>query len=146
MKSTGCKIGGFFCLECQDSIGTMNDRENTITFISLFIVCLLVVFLQAFLKQKHREMLDRSGRKKLAVLSEIHTKQGEKYGSYFCMFTFSVGDKNYECKQTGNYTKLKIGDTVLIEYAAENPSVARVIDKYYMKKHHHLRKSKKSGR
>jgi hypothetical protein len=34
---------------------------------------------------------------------------------------------------------MKIGDSVLIEYAIQDPSVARVKDFYYMKKYHYLR-------
>jgi hypothetical protein len=34
---------------------------------------------------------------------------------------------------------MNIGDSVLIEYAIQDPSIARVVDRYFMKKYRYLR-------
>lgn len=55
-------------------------------------------------------------------------------------FKYKVQNESLEFNQSGDYDFMKLGDTVLIEYAIENHSVARVKDKYYMKKYKHLKK------
>lgn len=36
---------------------------------------------------------------------------------------------------SGDYTFLKIGDTVLIKYSLKDPQTIFLLDKYYLKKH-----------
>lgn len=54
-------------------------------------------------------------------------------------YRYSVNGTDYEYEENRNFNDLKVGDTILIEYSVEDPSVARVVDKYYMKKYHHLK-------
>jgi DUF1680 family protein len=54
-------------------------------------------------------------------------------------FNYWVKNKKFSICQKGDFSFMKKGDTVLIEYALRDPSVARVKDRYYMKKYHYLR-------
>ena len=54
-------------------------------------------------------------------------------------FNYIVKNKKFSICQKGDFSFMKIGDSVLIEYAIKDPSVARVKDCYYMKKYHYLR-------
>jgi hypothetical protein len=54
-------------------------------------------------------------------------------------FIYYVNGKKYGSNESGDYTFMKIGDTILIEYAVKDNSVARVVDKFYMKKYRRLK-------
>jgi hypothetical protein len=47
--------------------------------------------------------------------------------------------KKIQFDYIGDFSFLKIGDTVLIEYAKDDPTVAKVKDRYYMKKYNYLK-------
>ncbi|HLP55114.1 MAG TPA: hypothetical protein VK151_08800 [Fluviicola sp.] len=48
--------------------------------------------------------------------------------------SYTVSGKEYQVTAPGDYLDMSVGDTVLIEYASEDHSVARVVNKYYMHK------------
>lgn len=50
-------------------------------------------------------------------------------------FNFYVQRTKYKIEKHGRFNFLQKGDTVLIEYSIEDPSVGKVIDFCYMKKH-----------
>lgn len=54
-------------------------------------------------------------------------------------FIFRIGKKKYIFDYIGDFSYMNKGDTVLIKYSIEDPSVARVIDRYYMQKYKHLK-------
>lgn len=73
----------------------------------------------------------------VGILIDIHTPQGVN-GSYYGIIEYVVTDKHYEAKLLNDFSMLKLGDTVQIEYAVEDHSIARLVDRYYMKKNRHL--------
>lgn len=73
----------------------------------------------------------------LAILiEEHHGSERFRNGRFY----FFVNKERFEIKEFRNFKELTKGDTVLIEYSVEDPSVARVVDKYYMKRYRHLKK------
>lgn len=54
-------------------------------------------------------------------------------------FRYHINGKDFEVDQIGDFSFLNEGDTVLIEYAIEDPTVAKVKDRYYMLNNRHLR-------
>lgn len=64
------------------------------------------------------------------LIKEIHESVRNANGEFY----FFVNRKKIKMKEYSYFSHLKTGNTVLIEYAIEDPSVARVKDKYYMKK------------
>ena len=69
------------------------------------------------------------------LIEEHHGSANFRYGKFY----FFVKNKRFDIKEWHYFTELSKGDTVLIEYAIEDPSVARVKDKYYMQKYKQLR-------
>jgi hypothetical protein len=96
---------------------------------------LFVSILFGIIRYNKRETLLKNSNSTFGIL----VRQYSKGKNPNAVFTYKVKDKIYEFNQIGNYTNFKKGDTVLIEYAIEDPSVARVVDKYYMQKYKHLK-------
>lgn len=74
----------------------------------------------------------------IAILIDIRSGEGVRQtatGTY----KYLVNGRKYEYEENRNFNDLSIGDTVLIEYSIEDPSVARVVDKYYMQKYKNLK-------
>lgn len=84
------------------------------------------------MEEKEIKMLKKNY-KTTAIVIEIHQPE-VIHDSYSGTFQYKIKNKIYKFTQIGNYTLLKLGDTVLIEYAVKDNSIARVIDKNYMRK------------
>jgi hypothetical protein len=69
------------------------------------------------------------------LIEEDHGSAKFRYGKFY----FFVKNKRFDVEERDYFTELSKGDTVLIEYAIKDPSVARVNDKYYMQKYKYLR-------
>ena len=77
--------------------------------------------------------------KTIGILIEIEEGKGVHQTAYG---KFKYNEKNNEISftQSGDFSFMKLGDTVLIRYDKENNKVAEVLDKYYMKKYKKLKK------
>lgn len=53
------------------------------------------------------------------------------YGAYY----YYVNKIRYENEDRKDFTDLKVGDTILVEYSKKDPSISRVVDKHYMKRY-----------
>jgi hypothetical protein len=73
------------------------------------------------------------------LIEEIHESVRTTHGE----FNFYVKKNKIKLKEYSYFSHLKKGDTVLIEYSIADPKVARVKDKYYMKKFSYIKKNKK---
>ena len=73
-----------------------------------------------------------------SILIKIHYNDAV-HGSAYGILRYEVDNKEYTCKDLGDYRMMKIGDTVLIKYAVEDHSVAQVVDKHYMKKYKNIK-------
>lgn len=75
----------------------------------------------------------------VSVLRNVHFNDAVG-GSAYGIFEYKVKGKFFRTEEIGDFSFLQIGDSVLIKYAVNDPSVARVLDKYYMQKYKHLKK------
>lgn len=92
---------------------------------------------QFFREKKHEKLLETS-EKCFGLIKEIHYNSAI-HGSAYSVVSYKIGSKEFSFKQLGDFRKLSIGDTVMIEYSKTDYSVAQVIDKFYMKKYQHLK-------
>ena len=105
-----------------------------ISLISFFIIYILIQYL---VESNNSKLLENSAKVK-GIIIETHTPE-VIHGSYYGIFTYNIGQKKYRFKELGDFSLLSVHDTVLIEYAIKDNSVARVVDKFYMTKHKHLK-------
>ena len=97
------------------------------------ILVAIVLFSLQYCDEKREQHLLEYSKKTFAVIKKI--SHGSVRNPKHCYLKYSVDTKQYELRQSGDYTSFQIGDTVLIEYSIKDHSVARVIDKYYMQKY-----------
>ena len=100
---------------------------------------LIFFLINLYLEERENKMLTEYY-KTTAIVIEIH-KPEVIHDAYSGTFQYKIKSKTYKFTQVGNYTLLKLGDTVEIKYATKDPSVVKVIDKFYMKKYRHLKNS-----
>ncbi|MDH4471308.1 MAG: hypothetical protein QE487_01805 [Fluviicola sp.] len=117
----------------------IKSKEKLAGFAIVFLIIILLA--SQFLTEYEEDKLLRNSKTTFGYIKKIYhgAPKSPKHGD----FKYNVGGKEYEFDQPGNYEALKIGDTVLIEYAIADHSVARVVDKYYMKKYAYLKKIEK---
>lgn len=102
------------------------------------VICVLIFYALLFnLFNEHRKerLLQKSKYTTGILIKEYHNSLRFLNGDFY----FYVGKIRYQITDFKDFSHLIKGDTVLIEYAIEDPSVARVVDKYYMQKYKHLK-------
>ncbi|HRO75734.1 MAG TPA: hypothetical protein PLP27_06280 [Crocinitomicaceae bacterium] len=110
--------------------------------LSLAVFMMVFTIYSLFRDRKENQLLEYS-RTTTAIL--IKVSQGSPKSPSSGHFKYTIKGKEYKFSQSGDYYKdMNIGDTVFIKYAIEAPSVARVIDRYYMQKYKHLKKNEKT--
>jgi len=120
----------------------MITEKNKYRLLWAVLVLFLVVFFYKWWQNDYNKaMLEKGLRNTPAVI--IRISEGAARVPAYGVFRFSVDGKVVEFEQSGNYLDFNPDDTVLIEYANADHSVARVIDKYYMKKYAYLKKIEK---
>ncbi len=103
------------------------------------IIIVLILFVLAFIgaiyfQFKREEQLKRTQNSTAIIIKKGRTVRGG------ATVYFEVNSKRLEAKiWGGDYDFLNIGDTILIKYAIEDPTLVEVIDKYYMQKYKHLK-------
>ena len=115
----------------KSNLVRMDRFTGTVVLSLMFIVVILIV-----IKNIRNDFLLKRSREMNAIITHIShgavrsPKRGE--------FEYVVNGKKHNFNEPGDYDAFSIGDTVLIEYAVEDHSVARVVDKFYMEKNKHL--------
>jgi hypothetical protein len=105
--------------------------KNLLGFIAIVLVIAYV-----FIRNHYHENLLDNGKTKETIAFIINIDDGSAvHSTSNGDFEFKIKNKKYTFNDSGDYTFLKIGDSVLIEYSLKDPSVARVIDKCYMQKY-----------
>lgn len=112
-----------------------NFGTNTMAVLIFILIGIFIIY--TFLREKKESSLLMNSKTGIAILIEIN---GNAHAAASGDFRYKVKSKKYEFNQSGDYSFMQIGDTVLIEYAVDDCSVARVVDKYYMSKYHKLNK------
>lgn len=104
----------------------------------IIVLAFLAYLIYQFAKENFENHALKNSKPTVGVLIEIHTPQVVR-GSYYGVIKYEVNGKEYEMKSLDeDYSMLKVGDSVQIEYSVEDYSIARLVDKYYMKKNRHL--------
>jgi hypothetical protein len=117
----------------------IKSKEKLVGF-SIVLLIIILIGSQFFNEYQNDKLLQNSKTTFGNIKKRYHgAPKSPKHGD----FEYNVDGKEYEFDQPGNYEALSVGDTVLIEYAIADHSVARVIDKYYMKKYVYLKKIEK---
>jgi hypothetical protein len=111
--------------------------ENWGVIVAFSVMGLLVIY-QVVRNERNSQLLKKS-MKCPAVLTEILSGNGVR-SSHAGTYTYVVKGDSYTYQEASNFNMLKVGDTILIEYAVQDHSVARVVDKYYMQKYKYLKK------
>jgi len=108
-------------------------RRNFSWILAIVLYCIFVI--NIFYQNHKEELLENSKIVTGKLISEEHSSQKFINGR----FTYFVNKKKYCLRYTGDFSYMNIGDSVLIEYAIQDPSIARVVDRYFMKKYRYLR-------
>ncbi|MCE2743936.1 MAG: hypothetical protein LW701_10275 [Fluviicola sp.] len=93
-------------------------------------VFFVIIIINSFQEQYKNNCLKKT-KLTIGTINEItfgsvrHPKSAE--------IIYNIKDKKYNFWERGDFTKLKVGDTVIIEYSLKDESVARVRDKNYNK-------------
>lgn len=103
--------------------------KNYILYIGLFF--LIGFSVNYFIDKRNERLMSKDTIKTYATYDKhiVFARSGPR--SYFY---FYVDSQKFSLTQYGRFDFLQKGDTVLIEYSKEDPSVARVIDFKYMQK------------
>lgn len=104
---------------------------------SIILLIIVIALCQQFFEENKNDKLLQKSISSFGIIKEIH--HGTVHNPKNALIIYRVDSQKYEFSASGDYEAFRIGDTVLIEYAIGDHSVARVKDKYYMKKYHYLK-------
>ncbi len=109
-------------------------KKNWVYFLILFTIggiCYGIYY-----DNRRNNLFKKSSIVKGILFEETHESVRTAHGQFY----FFINHKKVKLKEYSFFSHLKKGDTVLIEYAIEDPTVARVKDKYFMRKYKHLKR------
>ncbi len=87
-----------------------------------------------FINENRKQKLLQNSNTTIGLLIEEYSKGKNPKGT----FQFELKGKKYVIDHIGDFSYMKKGDSVLLQYSIEDPTVARVKDRYYMKKYKNL--------
>jgi hypothetical protein len=120
----------------------MIAEKNKYRLLWAVLVLFFVVFLYRWWQNDYNKaMLEKGVRNTPAVI--IRISEGAVRVPSYGVFRYRIDNEVFEFRESSDYLNFELGDTVLIEYAIADHSVARVVDKYYMKKYAYLKKIEK---
>lgn len=90
-------------------------------------IVLSILCIYNFWQEKNKEELLKNGSKTFGIF--ISRNERAVHGSPSINVRYKVNGTKYILKEYGGFPSLKVGDTVLVEYAVEDNSVARVVGK-----------------
>jgi hypothetical protein len=104
-------------------------NKRTLSILILAIV-LSIIGVYSFWNEKHKENLLVHNIRVIRVKGIfISRNETPVHGSSSINVKYKVGNVSYMLKERVSFPGLKVGDTVLVEYAIEDNSVARVVGK-----------------
>lgn len=111
----------------------MHDKKQV--YLSVSIILFFVITLAyRFYNSNYEDKRLKKTKNTTAILVSIRSGKGVR-ATPSGKYRYSVSGKEYKYDESRNFNSLKVGDTILIKYSVEDPSVARVVEKYYMKKY-----------
>jgi hypothetical protein len=99
------------------------------------VLIFLALLINMFIEDRNQKLLNDSKTVFGFLKYEDHASLKYSFGT----FIFFVKNKKYEVKSIGDFSFLNQGDTVLITYAIKDPNVAKVTNRYYMRKYKKLK-------
>ena len=106
-------------------------QNKKLIFLGTLVIIILLIY-KIYNENRFDKLISKNTKDTIGFFS--HTNFSSKTGPH-SNFIFYVKNKQMKLQIIGEYKFLKKGDTVLIKYSNEDPSVAKVIDFYYMKKY-----------
>jgi hypothetical protein len=100
--------------------------------IYIIVFVMISIGVGEFLKNRSKKLLSKNTKTSIAKFHNVVTMVNRGPVSFF---EFEHSNEIIIIDINGSYPFLKKGDTVLIKYSQEDPTVAEVIDFCYMKKH-----------
>ena len=100
---------------------------------------ILGVVLVRFILDKRSEKLLENSSNTLNIFAYYQGSSFVRSSGWTSGFKYELNGREYYLGTRGKINFLEKGDTVLIEYSIKDPSVAKVVDLYYMEKYKHLR-------
>ena len=100
----------------------------------MFFVIGLII--RNYLDNRYKKLMTKNTKNTKAVF--VRSFISKNSGS-MSVYSFDKNGKKEELLISGKSTLIKIGDTVLIKYSREDPSLAEVIDFSYMKKYENVK-------
>lgn len=117
-------------------VETNKKMRNRLLIISCF--SFMGIFLiYNFIREKREDKLLNNSLDGFAIL--VKKNKGNTHAPSGGDFKYRVDHHEYSFSQSGDYEFMHVGDSVLIRYAKDDHSVARVVDKYYMEKYKKLK-------
>lgn len=106
--------------------------KETIALIVIFVVGIIISFYNS---NKQQQKLKHSKTEKVIILSrDLHFGAGAG-----AIVKFKAKNITYKTFIKCDCRDIEPKDTILIRYSIEDPEVAYLVDKYYMKKYQHLK-------
>lgn len=96
---------------------------------------LLIIFFSTLFNRRNKIKMENTIITEAFYIDNVHIKNNGPISSYY----YSVENKRYENGFYDTDKFLQKGDTILIKYSKEDPSLSEVVDKYYMQKYKHLK-------
>lgn len=111
-------------------------NKNKLANYLILLLVLIVVF--SLIRNWYLDsQLAKGTKQTIGIITDINSGTGVRQIASVDYY-YLVEGKKYSGSDNGKFNFMKIGDTLLIEYAKEDKSVSKVVDKYYMKKYKHL--------
>ncbi|OJX38802.1 hypothetical protein [uncultured Flavobacterium sp.] len=92
---------------------------------------LLIIILSQISNHDYEKQMENTSETKAFYIKNFHVKNFGPTSYYY----YYVDHHKYQGSFYDTDTFLKKGDTILIKYSKENPSLSEVVDKYYMQKY-----------
>jgi hypothetical protein len=115
-----------------------HKSTNSIPYFLLAIIGVLLIY-TSVRNYYDDKLLEGETKKTIAIITDINSGTGVRQIANIDFYYYAKKVK-YVTNDNVDFNFGKLGDTVLIEYAIADHSVARVVDKYYMKKYAYLKK------
>lgn len=111
------------------------NRKNLVVILLIGFAVLLSLYNLILTKKKDEKL--EIGNEVYGIIISIDS--APVHGSPSSKIEYKVENVKYILVEDGNFFSMDVGDTVLVKYSIEDHSVARVTDKYYMKKYKDLK-------
>lgn len=112
-------------------------KQRRLYILGLSLIGLLILF-GAIRNYYRANALEGKKGVAIAIITDINSGRGVRQ-SASVDYNYIINGEKFSDHDNGDFNFMKIGDTLLIEYSNDHPSISQVRDKYYMKKYQYLK-------